>query len=70
MTDWNGLTAAALAKAGFVTGIQDYIELAEETVDYIFNKLRDEDVILVHSFHQGSCSEVDNLSDYAFLIWA
>ncbi len=70
LTDWNGLTAAALAKAGFVSGNQEYIELAETTVNYIFNKLRDEDGSLVHSFHQGSFSEVDNLSDYAYLIWA
>ena len=70
LTDWNGLTAAALAKAGFVAGDQEYIELAEKTVNYIFNNLRNKDGSLVHSFHQGSFSDVDNLNDYAFLLWA
>ncbi|MFN2341639.1 MAG: thioredoxin domain-containing protein, partial [Halanaerobium sp.] len=70
LTDWNSLTAAALAKAGFVTDRQEYIVLAEKAVNFIFEKMRDQNGNLVHSYHQGKYSEVDNLNDYAFLIWA
>ncbi|RAK03990.1 hypothetical protein C8C77_1476 [Halanaerobium saccharolyticum] len=69
LTDWNGLTIAALAKAGFVTDNQEYIVLAEKAADYILEKMRDEEVNLVHSYHQRKYSEVDNLNDYAFLLW-
>lgn len=69
LTDWNALAAAALAKAGFVTDNQEYISLAEKTVDFIFAKMRDNDGNLVHSYHQGRSSAVDNLADYAFLLW-
>jgi uncharacterized protein YyaL (SSP411 family) len=70
LTDWNGLAAAALAKAGFVTDNQEYISLAEKTADFIFDNMRDKAGNLVHSYHEGSYSEVDNLNDYAFLLWA
>ena len=70
LTDWNGLTAAALAKAGFVTNNQEYISLAEETANYIFENRRDQAGNLVHSYHQGKASAVDNLDDYASLLWA
>ncbi len=69
LTDWNGLTAAALAKAGFVTDKQEYTALAEKTVNFIFDNLRDQEGNLIHSYHQGKYSEVDNLNDYAFLLW-
>ncbi|MFW6230239.1 MAG: thioredoxin domain-containing protein, partial [Halanaerobium sp.] len=69
LTDWNGLTAAALAKAGFVTDKQEYTALAEKTVNFIFDNLRDQEDNLIHSYHQGKYSEVDNLNDYAFLLW-
>ncbi|MFP4199468.1 MAG: thioredoxin domain-containing protein, partial [Halanaerobium sp.] len=69
LTDWNGLTAAALAKAGFVTDKQEYTTLAEKTVNFIFDNLRDQEGNLIHSYHQGKYSEVDNLNDYAFLLW-
>jgi len=70
LTDWNALTAVGLAKAGFITDNQEYISLAEKTAAYIFNNLQDEDGNLFHSFYQGGYSEVDNLNDYAFLLWA
>jgi hypothetical protein len=70
LTDWNGLTAAALAKAGFVTDKQEFIALAEKAANFILDKMRDQNGNLVHSYHQGKYSEVDNLSDYAFLLWA
>ena len=69
LTDWNGMAVAALAKAGFVTDKQEYISLAEKTADYIFEKMRDQEGNLIHSYHQGKASEVDNLNDYAFLLW-
>ena len=70
LTDWNGLTAAALAKAGFVTDNQEYISLAEKTAAFIFENMRDKDGNLVHSHYQGKASKVDNLNDYAYLLWA
>lgn len=70
LTDWNGLTAAALAKAGFVTGNKEYISLAEKAANYIFTERRDKNGNLVHSFHQNQASKVDNLADYSYLLWA
>ena len=69
LTDWNGLTIAALAKAGFVTANQEYISLAEKAANFIFEKRRDQAGNLIHSYHQGKASEVDNLNDYAYLLW-
>lgn len=69
LTDWNGLAVAALAKAGFVTENEEYISLAAETADFILAEMRDQAGNLVHSYHQKKASAVDNLSDYAFLLW-
>lgn len=69
LTDWNGLAVAALAKAGFLTDNQEYISLAQAAVDFVFEKMRDDNGNLVHSYHQKKASAVDNLGDYAFLLW-
>ncbi|MGM0500604.1 MAG: thioredoxin domain-containing protein [Bacillota bacterium] len=70
LTDWNGLAVAGLAKAGFVTNNQEYIDLAEENAAYLFENMRDQTGNLVHSFYQDRSSKVDNLNDYAYLLWA
>lgn len=70
LTDWNSLTAAALAKAGFITNNLDYIYLAEKNVDFIFENMQDQTGNLIHSYYQGNSSKVDNLNDYAYLLWA
>lgn len=70
LTDWNALAAAALAKAGFVTNNSEYISLAEKNADFIFDNMRDQAGNLVHSFYHGRYSKVDNLNDYAYLLWA
>ncbi|MFW5735750.1 MAG: thioredoxin domain-containing protein [Halanaerobium sp.] len=70
LTDWNGLAIAALARAGFVTADQEYIALAEKNADFIYENMRDKNGNLVHSYYQGKASAVDNLNDYAYLLWA
>ncbi|CCU78624.1 Thymidylate kinase [Halanaerobium saccharolyticum subsp. saccharolyticum DSM 6643] len=70
LTDWNGLAVAGLAKAGFVTNNPEYISMAEKNADFIFENMRDQSGNLIHSYYQDSFSKVDNLNDYAYLLWA
>ena len=70
LTDWNGLAVAGLAKAGFVTNNPEYISMAEKNADFIFENMRDQSGNLIHSYYQESFSKVDNLNDYAYLLWA
>jgi uncharacterized protein YyaL (SSP411 family) len=70
LTDWNSLAVAGLAKAGFVTNNLEYISMAEKNADFIFENMRDQSGNLIHSYYQESFSKVDNLNDYAYLLWA
>ncbi len=69
LSDWNGLAAAGLAKAGFVLNNTEYIERAEKIAKFIFDKMRNSSGRLSHSYCAGSLTEVDNLNDYAYLLW-
>ncbi len=69
LTDWNGLTIAALAKAGFVLDNDEYIGMAEKAAQYIYEKMRTNDNKLAHSFCNGKITQVNNLDDYSFFLW-
>jgi len=69
LTDWNGLTIAALAKAGFVLNSDYYIEMAAKAAKYIYIKMRTKDNRLAHSFCNGKITEVNNLDDYSYYLW-
>jgi len=69
LTDWNGLTVAALAKAGFVLNKEEYIKLAEKTLSFIDKKMKSDKGRLAHSYCNGKVTEYSNLDDYSFYLW-
>jgi len=68
LTDWNGLMISALAKAAQAFGEKKYVEIAEKTAEFIFQKLRTENGKLLHRFRQGEAGIPANIDDYSFLI--
>ena len=69
LTDWNGLMAAALARAGIALERPDYLEAAREAMGFILKCMRDENGRLLHRYRNGSAGLQANLEDYAFVIW-
>ena len=70
LTDWNGLMAAAMAKAGRVFGNQEWVSAAERAVNFVLATMRAEDGRLMHRYREGSASVRAFLDDYVFLTWA
>jgi len=68
LTDWNGLTIAALARAAFVLDEDQYLKLAYRTADFIDNNMYNEGKLL-HRYRNGNADIRANLDDYSFLIW-
>lgn len=69
LTDWNGLTIAALAKAGRTLGNEKFIQEAERAVAFIFEQLTQEDGHLLHRYREGEAAIEGTADDYTFLIW-
>ncbi len=70
LTDWNGLTAAALARAGVVLFKPDLIDRARRVIDFIDEHLRDSDGRLLHRFRAGQADIPAFLDDHVFFQWA
>jgi uncharacterized protein YyaL (SSP411 family) len=70
LTDWNGLMAAALARAGQVFRDDAYVTAASRAVDFVWITMRSEDGRLMHRYRDGSVSVEGFLDDYVFLTWA
>ena len=70
LTDWNGLTIAALAKASQVFGEIAYAEAAEKAADFILSNLRDAEGGLLHRYRDGEAGIAGFLDDYAFMVWS
>ncbi len=68
LMDWNGLMAAALAKASFALNEPRYAVKAEETVRFIWDKMRSSGQFF-HRYREGEPAVPANLNDYAFLTW-
>lgn len=68
LTDWNGLTIAALAIAGRLLNINEFIILSENAVEFIYKKMFIDDR-LKHRFRDGETAFSANLDDYSFLCW-
>lgn len=69
LTDWNGYTIAALAYAGFVLNNSEYIELAENCTEFLFNNCVIDNGTLLHVSY-GSQGEIQGmLDDYAYFIY-
>jgi len=69
LTDWNGLTITALAKAGRTLGNEKLIQEAERAAAFIFEQLTQEDGHLLHRYREGEAAIEGTADDYAFLIW-
>lgn len=69
LTDWNGLTIAALARASQVLGNQKYLKAAEKATDFILTTMKTNEHRLYHRFADGERAIDGFLDDYAFLIY-
>ncbi len=67
LTDWNGLTIAALAKAGFTFNRPDIIKMAEAAANFILKRMFNRDGSIYHRYSAGEVKVRGFLDDYAFL---
>jgi uncharacterized protein YyaL (SSP411 family) len=70
LADWNGLMAAAMARAGLVLDDPGLVRAAANAVDFVMTTMRDDDGRLLHRYRDGEASIRAFLDDYAFLTWA
>jgi uncharacterized protein YyaL (SSP411 family) len=69
LTDWNGLTVAALAKGARALGEPAYAEAAERAARFLLERLRGPDGRLLHRWRDGEAAVKGYLDDYAFVAW-
>jgi hypothetical protein len=69
LTDWNGLTVAALARAGAAFRRADFLSAALRAVRFILDRMRTEDFRLLHRYRDGEAGIRAFADDYAFLAW-
>jgi uncharacterized protein YyaL (SSP411 family) len=69
LADWNGLMAAALARAGRVFDEPRWVEAAGRSVAFVLGSM-DVDGRLHHRWRNGSLSVPAFLDDHVFLVWA
>ncbi|MCP4901753.1 MAG: thioredoxin domain-containing protein [bacterium] len=70
LTDWNGLMAAAFARAGLKLNEPKYIDAAARASSFIYERMRDSKGRLQHRLHSGEVAVPAFLDDHAFLTWA
>ena len=69
LTDWNGLTIAALAMAGRLLHEPRYLQAATQAATFILHNLRDDHGDLLHRWRKGDAAVAGQLEDYAYLVW-
>lgn len=69
LTDWNGLTIAALARAGRVFGHSDWIEMARRAFDFVAGPMS-QDGRLRHAYREGRARHAATADDYAAMMRA
>ncbi|OPX63483.1 MULTISPECIES: thioredoxin domain-containing protein [unclassified Methanoregula] len=70
LTDWNALMIAALAAASRAFQEPLYERMAEQTMDFLLNNLRQPDGGLLHRWCDGEAAVPAFADDYAFMIRA
>ena len=65
LADWNGLTIAALARAGAVFDEPAWLQTARAAFDFVLAKLRGADGRLLHAWREGHPGARALLDDYA-----
>ena len=68
LTDWNGLTIAALAITGRLLNEPRYIKAASQAADFILTHLYD-DGLLLHRWRQSKAAIDGQLEDYSSMVW-
>ncbi len=69
LTDWNGLTIAALAQTGRLLGEPRYVQAAGEAADFILGHLRSKSGELLHRWRAGHAAIAGQLEDYTAMVW-
>ncbi len=69
LTSWNGLMIASLAYGGRVLRDERYTEAAENALDFVFNKLQNNEGRLLARYRDGESAYLGYLDDYAFIVW-
>lgn len=64
---WNALAIRGMAEAGFWLGNREWLEVAREAADWIWDTLRSEDDRLFSVCYEGQPRQNAFLDDYAFL---
>jgi len=70
LTSWNAMMIAALAKASFVFGDENYLELAKKAQSFIDKYLTLQDNRLFVRWREGHAANAGQLDDYAFYAWS
>ncbi|MFX1605784.1 MAG: thioredoxin domain-containing protein, partial [Promethearchaeota archaeon] len=70
LTDWNGFMIAALAKAAVTLDDEKFVDVAENALSFILEKMLDEKQNLFHRYKEGDVAIGAFLDDYAYLVWA
>ena len=70
LADWNGLMAAALARAGRVFDERDWVRAAEKSTAFVLRGMRTKDGRLLHRYRNGDASIPAFLDDYVFMTTA
>ncbi|RLL52687.1 thioredoxin domain-containing protein [Mariprofundus sp. EBB-1] len=68
LTDWNGLTIAALSITGRILNEPHYIEAASKSADFILKHLH-KDGVLKHRWRKGQAAIHGQLEDYSSMVW-
>jgi uncharacterized protein len=70
ITEWNAMTIRAFAEAGILLNRSDYLRTAEESAQFILNRLISTEGNLYRTWQNGKASQPGTLADYASLIAA
>jgi len=68
LTDWTGMTIAALARAGDLLDEPRYLAAASRAADFLLRQLRDDEGRLLHTWRGGHAKLPAFLDDYAFFV--
>ncbi|NPA52531.1 MAG: thioredoxin domain-containing protein [Aquificae bacterium] len=69
LTDWNGLMIVAFSKLAQVTGNEEYLQIAQNSADFILTNMKKEDGSLYHRYKDNELKYEATLDDYAFFMW-
>ncbi len=69
LTDWNGMTIAALCIASQAFSEPEYAELAEGAADFLMGKMIDTNGKMKHRYREEEAAIDAFLEDHSFFIW-